>query len=198
MSQSANVRSLESLREFKTALVKFIDHAKRSIATSDGEVQRVSIWLDSTQPMHWLRQVRKSEELLTQAKSELFRATISQPDNPRGPTDQVRLVKKRQAEIKYANERLEKTKQWSRRFERMQHDYRSGLSSLSSSLDGELQKVTVQLDNSIRSLEAYLSTTVTQDEQLLDSTASPQSIARKGDEQSDEHADSEISTDESN
>ena len=59
MSQSANVRSLESLREFKTALVKFIDHAKRSIATSDGEVQRVSIWLDSTQPMHWLRQVRK-------------------------------------------------------------------------------------------------------------------------------------------
>ena len=110
----------------------------------------------------------------------------------------MRLVKKRQAEIKYANERLEKTKQWSRRFERMQHDYRSGLSSLSSSLDGELQKVTVQLDNSIRSLEAYLSTTVTQDEQLLDSTASPQSIARKGDEQSDEHADSEISTDESN
>ena len=74
MSRAANVKSLESLREFRIALIKYIDKAKRSISTSDGEVQRMSIWLESIQPTHWIRQVRKSEELLTQAKSELFRA----------------------------------------------------------------------------------------------------------------------------
>jgi len=197
MSRAANVKSLESLREFRIALIKYIDKAKRSISTSDGEVQRMSIWLESIQPTHWIRQVRKSEELLTQAKSELFRATLSQPDNPRGPTDQIRLVKKREAEIKYANERLEKTKQWSRRFDRMQHEYKSGLSHLSSALDGELQKVSVQLDNSIRSLEAYLSASHATKEQptKFDNTTKP-SIARKGEEQKDERPDSKISTDE--
>ena len=95
MSQAANVRSLEALRDFRSALIIFIDHAKQSIATSDGEVSRMSQWLDSTQPMFWVQEIRKGEERLTQAKSELFRATISQPDNPRGPTDQVRLVKKK-------------------------------------------------------------------------------------------------------
>ncbi|MCH2147652.1 MAG: hypothetical protein MK073_07550 [Phycisphaerales bacterium] len=197
MSQAANVRSLEALRDFRSALIKFIDHAKRSIATSDGEVSRVSQWLDSTQPMFWVQAIRKGEERLAQAKSELFRATISQPDNPRGPTDQVRLVKKRQAEIKHATAKYEKTKQWSRRFERLQHEYRSGLTPLSSALDGELQKVVVQLDNSIRSLEAYLSTTLAKDEQLAESQSTPESIARKGSDNTDEHADSEISTDES-
>ena len=197
MSQAANVRSLEALRDFRSALIQFIDHAKRAISTSDSEVGRVSQWLDSTQPMFWKQQIRKAEERLNQAKSELFRATISQPDNPRGPTDQVRLVKKREAEIKHATEKMEKTKQWSRRFERLQHEYRSGLTPLSSALDGELQKVVVQLDNSIRSLEAYLSTTLSTDEQLTDTQATPESIARKGSDNTDEHADSEISTDES-
>jgi len=198
MSQAANVRSLEALREFRSALIKFIDHAKRAISTSDSEVSRVSQWLDSTQPMYWVQEIRKGEERLAQAKSELFRATISQPDNPRGPTDQVRLVKKRQAEIKHATAKYEKTKQWSRRFERLQHEYRSGLTPLSSALDGELQKVVVQLDNSIRSLEAYLSTTLKTDEGLAETQSSPESIVRKGSDTTDEHADSEISTDESN
>jgi len=198
MSRAANVKSLESLQEFRTALIKFIDKAKRSISTSDGEVQRMSMWLETSQPTHWIQQVRKSEELLAQAKSELFRATLSQPDNPRGPTDQIRLVKKREAEIKYANEMLEKTKKWSRRFERMQHEYRSGLSHLSSALDGELQKVGVQLENSIRSLEAYLSASHTTEEKLAEfNSTTKSSIARKGAEQKDEHSDSKISTDES-
>ena len=197
MSQAANVRSLEALRDFRSALIKFIDHAKRAISTSDSEVGRVSQWLESTQPMFWKQQIRKGEELLNQAKSELFRATISQPENPRGPTDQVRLVKKREAELKHANEKLEKTTQWSWRFARLQHEYRSGMMPLSSALDGELQKVVVQLDNSIKSLEVYLSTTLKTDEGLAETQSIPESIARKGSDKTDEHADSEISTDES-
>ena len=83
MAQAANVRSLEALREFRVALIKFIDKAKRAVSTSDSEVMRTQMWLDSHQPAHWKRELRKSEEQLNQAKSELFRATISQPDNRR-------------------------------------------------------------------------------------------------------------------
>ena len=114
MAKAANVRSLEALREFRVALIKFIDKAKRAISTSDSEVMRTQLWLQSDQPSHWLREIRKGEELLNQAKSELFRATLSQPDNPRGPTDQVRLVRKRKEEIEHAKQQLEKTKRWSR------------------------------------------------------------------------------------
>ena len=201
MAKTANVRSLEALREFRVALIKFIDNAKRAIATSDSEVMRTKIWLQSNQPTHWIREIRKSEEKLNQAKSELFRATISQPDNPRGPTDQVRLVRRRKAEIEHAEEKLEKTKRWSRTFERSTNEYRGAMSPLSSALDGTAHKAVVLIEKSIATLESYIASSVPTSEETLDSTQG-KSIARKGNKQmestNDEHANSNRTTDEGN
>ena len=198
MAKAANVRSLEALREFRVALIKFIDKAKRAISTSDSEVMRTQIWLQSDQPHHWVREIRRGEERLNQAKSELFRATLSQPDNPRGPTDQVRLVRKRKEEIEYAKQQLEKTKRWSRAFERSTNDYRGSMSPLSSALDGTAHKAVVLIERSIETLESYLRSTAPTSEETA-SSAKGQSIARKGDDnmetKNDEHANSDSTTD---
>lgn len=199
MAKQANVRSLESLKDFRVALIKFIDKAKRAIATSDSEVMHTQIWLESNQPSHWIREIRKGEERLNQAKSELFRATISQPDNPRGPTDQVRLVRKRKAEIEHAKKKLEQTKRWSRMFERSVNEYRGAISPLSSALDGSAHKAVVLIERAITSLEQYLATQTTSSEPIDSSTSTP-SIARKGKEQAEpnnEHTDSDSTIDES-
>ena len=200
MAQAANVRSLEALREFRVALIKFIDKAKRAVSTSDSEVMRTQMWLDSHQPAHWKRELRKSEERLNQAKSELFRATISQPDNPRGPTDQVRLVNRRKAEIEHAKLKYEKTKRWSRMFERSTNEYRGSISPLSSALDGTAHKAVVLIERSIATLESYLSSETPTSAETL-TAPEGDSIARKGAEQSEsnhEHADSDRTTDQGN
>jgi len=198
MSQAANVRSLESLKEFRSALIKFIDEAKRAISTADSEVSHTQIWLHSTQPMHWIQTERRGNEKLAIAKSELFRATISQPDNPRGPTDQIRLVKRRQSEIKDAQDKLLVTKRWSRKMERETNEYRGAITPLLSSLEGSLNKAVFIIDKSIQSLEAYLSTSIKPNEELQDSTGTA-TIARSGEEYvkeeiKDEHADSGSTT----
>lgn len=201
MAQSANVRSLETLKEFRTALIKYIDKAKRSISTADSEVTRAQIWLQSTQPLHWKHEIRRAEERLAQAKSELFRATISQPDNPRGPTDQIRLVKKRQAEIKFAEVKLDKTKRSARHLEHEINEYRGAMAPLSTALEGDMNKAVSILERSIKSLEAYIATPSTTDQEMLDNTLALESIARKGEdkkEQQDEHANGDSPADESN
>jgi hypothetical protein len=201
MAQSANVRSLETLKEFRTALIKYIDKAKRSISTADSEVTRAQIWLQSTQPLHWKHEIRRAEERLAQAKSELFRATISQPDNPRGPTDQIRLVKKRQAEIKFAEVKLDKTKRSARHLEHEINEYRGAMAPLSTSLEGDMNKAVSILERSIKSLEAYIATPSTSAQEMLDNTLALDSIARKGEdkkEQQDEHANGDSPADESN
>lgn len=187
MAKSANVRSLEALREFRVALIKFIDKAKRAISTSDSEVARMKSWIESNQPTHWTRELRKGEELLNQAKSELFRATLSQPDDPRGPTDQVRLVRRRKEEIEFAKKKLEQTKRWSRIYERNANEYRGAVSPLSSALDGSALKAVVLIERSIKTLEQYLSTSAPSAEVKTQTTptTSP-SIARKGDDQTEE------------
>jgi len=198
MAKAANVRSLEALREFRVSLIKFIDKSKRAIATSDSEVMRTQIWLESNQPMHWKRELRKAEEQLNQAKSELFRATISQPDNPRGPTDQVRMVRKRKIEIENAKEKLERTKRWSRIFEQSTNEYRGAIAPLSSALDGTAQKAVVLIERSISRLEEYLQGNRPNLEEL-EQINNTKSISRKGEdkESTDEHANSDGPADKS-
>ena len=198
MSQSANVRSLDAIREFRVALINFIEEARRGISTADSEILRPHTWLESTQPLHWKHEVRHREEKLNQAKSELFRATISQPDNPRGPTDQVRLVRKRQEEIKHAQVKLDRTKRWFRRFEQQINEYRGALAPLSAMLDGNLNKAVVILERSIQSLEAYIASTAPTAKQELAPERDAASIARKGEDKTedtpDEHVISEDTT----
>ncbi len=200
MAKSANVRSLEALREFRVALIHFIDKAKQAVATSDSEVMRTQLWLQSQQPAHWIQVIRRSEEKLAQAKNELYRAKISQPDNPRGPTDQIQLVRKCKEEVAHSRQKLKQTNRWSRTFERSSNEYRSALSPLSSALDGSAQKTVHLIEKSIATLEQSLSTkTASATEEL--STTQTTSIARKGEEQTeytnDEHANSDSTTNES-
>ena len=198
MSHAANVRSLDALGEFRTALIKFIDMAKRAIATAESELQRTHTWLNSTQALHWTHEIRRAEELLNQAKSELYRAKLSQPDNPRAPTDQVRLVRKRQSEIVHAQEKKEKAKRWSRTLERETNEYRGALSPLSSSLDGQLHKAVVLIDRSIKTLESYITTSLPSSASEISVPSDTTSIARHGDdihkEDNDEHANSDCTT----
>ncbi len=198
MAKAANVRSLEALKDFRVALIKFIDKAKRAVSTSDSEVMRTQMWLDGQQSSHWSVEIRKAEVGLANAKSELFRASISQPDNPRGPTDQVRLVRKRKQEIEFARKKLDTTKRWARIFEHNSNEYKGAMSPLSSALDGSAQKTVVLIERSIATLESYLKTTAPTLEVSSDDQQT-KSIARKGEEElettQDEHADRDIATD---
>ena len=200
MAESVNVKSLDALQEFRSALIQFIDKAKRATSTAESEVYSVQAFVSKTQFMYWRSEIRKSEEKLSQAKSELYRASISQPDNPRGPTDQIILVQKRQAEIKHAHQQLARTQHWARILEHQNHEYRSAMAPLAASLDGDLQKTVVKIDNAIASIELYLADTV-QISKEPDPSQGASSIVRKGSDRKEvdhEHDDSQGATDEGN
>ena len=184
MPESVNVKSLDALQDFRSALIHFIDKAKRATSAAESEVYSVQSWVSQTQVMYWRTEIRKSEENLSQAKSELYRASISQPDNPRGPTDQIKLVQKREAEIKHAQKQLDRTKHWTRVLEHQNHEYRSAMAPLTASLDGDLQKTVVKIDNAITSIELYLADKV-QDSKEPETSIDAESIARKGSDRKD-------------
>ena len=200
MPESANVKSLDSLIDFRVALINFIEKSKLALSTGEAEISNMQSWVGHRQLMHWKIAIRKSEEKLSQAKSELFRATISQPDNPRGPTDQIRLVNKRKEEIAHGQKKYERTKRWGRILEHENHEYRSAITPLAASLEGELQKAVMKIDNAIVAIELYLADVVAENEELHTETQGT-SIARRGVDRKDakdEHGNSESTIDEGN
>ena len=200
MPESANVKSLDSLIDFRVALINFIEKSKLAVSTGESEISNMQSLVGHTQLMHWKFVIRKAEEKLSQAKSELFRATISQPDNPRGPTDQIRLVNKRKEEIAHGQKKYERTKRWGRILEHENHEYRSAITPLAASLEGELQKAVMKIDNAIVAIELYLADVVVENEELHTENEAT-SIARKGVDRKDakdEHGNGESTIDEGN
>lgn len=197
MARSADVRSIDALRDFRVALLEFIDFARRSLATAESEVQRMDSWLTHEQPESWKRQVRHRKEMLAQSKSELFRATISQPDNPRGPVDEQRRVRKCEEAIREAEDKLARTKRWAREFVRGAQEYHGATAALGASLDGELTAAAGKVDRAISTLEVYLADAP--DVVIAEETPDAASIARRGDQEeagTDEHADGPRAADE--
>ena len=77
MADSAKVRSIEALRDFKVALKDFEETAKLALGEAQHEVQRALGWLQNDRVMHWKRELRRRQNRWSDAKSELMRAQIA-------------------------------------------------------------------------------------------------------------------------
>ena len=60
--------TLDALRDFRIAMIKFIEIVSVSLADADGDVLRTANWLELEQIPYWTTQIRKREELVTRCK----------------------------------------------------------------------------------------------------------------------------------
>src|ERR1700719_1574488 len=78
MSRSANVLSVQTLKDFKVVMCNFAEEARNSLSGVDMELRRMRDWLERDQLGYWMSQVKKRSEDLMQARSDLHRRKISQ------------------------------------------------------------------------------------------------------------------------
>ena len=53
MSTSAHVDSIDALKTFRVALIKFAEEANAALATAEAEMQRTVGWLERDQLSFW-------------------------------------------------------------------------------------------------------------------------------------------------
>ena len=72
-NERADVRSIEVIDAFRTVLVGFIDAGRGALMEAESDLERTILWLDRDRVGHWTRQIRRRQELVVRAKSELYR-----------------------------------------------------------------------------------------------------------------------------
>jgi hypothetical protein len=157
-ASGAGVGSLEALKDFRAALCRFIKDAGDSLLTVDLELRRALEWLHLDRPKFWQAEIRRREEAVLHAKADLSRArTTAMFGNTAGCTDQKVALRRAQARLQEAEEKLVTVRRWSMTLEREVEDYRGPSQQLSNLLEAELTAAVAQLDQLIDALEAYLS-----------------------------------------
>jgi hypothetical protein len=151
----ADVRSIESLAQFRAELAEFADQAKAALGTMDMDIQRTSSWLDS-QARHWQSQQRQAEDFVIEAQQILRRKRLMRiGGNPVDTTQEELVLRRAKAKLDYVEQKLERTKFWLRGLPDALLEYEGPARQLSSMLEQQIPKMLAQLSHKLQVLEQY-------------------------------------------
>ena len=155
MSESAQVSSIDALRQFRAKLCEFGVNALESLAAVEMEIRHVQDWL-TQQVKNWQLQVRDRGEDVARAKAALVRHKWGSKDGKGVGTTEVELeVKKAKRRLEEAEAKIEVTRRWQRQLPKAVHDYEGPARQLTGYLEADLKQVMAMLDRMTNALEAY-------------------------------------------
>jgi len=157
MSDSARVHSLDALKDLRTALLKFGTEASSAVSVADLEIRRVLDGLRASLSF-WQAEVRRCQDEVVRAKSELSRRRWGHSEG-RGPgqTEAEIVLKKAQARLRHAEEKVEITRNWLRTLPQEVQECEGPLRQLAGFVEADLRHAAAVLDMKIAALEAYVS-----------------------------------------
>lgn len=143
---AANV-SLDALRDFRVALVKFSETCAVAIGDADGEVHRTLHWLELEQLPYWTQQIRQRETLVAQWKDAVRQKQLYKDSTGgrQSAVDELKNLARAQASLLEAQERWTATKQYIRKLQKQQMEYRGQVQKLSLALTGDVRECLARL-----------------------------------------------------
>lgn len=157
MAEFARVTSIEALRQFKGALADFGEQVGLALSEAQSDVQRTVAWLSNDRLMHWQREMKKRQERLALAKSELFRKQMESNDTRTSAAVERKNVAKAERLVEEAEQKLKNVKKWKTVLERELMLFRAQCAQVSAVAQSDVPITIARMDKMIGALEAYIS-----------------------------------------
>jgi hypothetical protein len=157
MSQGANVRSVDAIRDFKVALINFAEDAQNALGSVEMEIRQIRNWLLRDQLSFWQSQIKRGQERVSMARADLFRRKISQSNSDAiSDTEQKEALRDAERKLREAEEKVITIKKWIPILEHALSEYHSQSQPLGDHLSGRFAATLNLLDRMLDSLDAYL------------------------------------------
>jgi hypothetical protein len=158
---SAHVLSIQALEEFKGHLTRFNAQAQEILNATEIEIRRTLDWLQE-RLNYWRNEVRRRQEILTQAERALAACRAGGWYDKNGYyheppcTAQWEAVHRARTYLAEAEAELRTVQEWTRLVERQAEEYHRQAQRLKAWLDGELPKANAFLERKITTLQSYI------------------------------------------
>jgi uncharacterized coiled-coil DUF342 family protein len=172
MADRAQITSLDALESFQTALVLYLDKARRALDEISDEVKRTRTWVESDRHVHWSNEAKRRARVLEMKQQELFSARIGNLAEPTQGHQQA--VRKARQALEEANQKLEQVRRWSREFDNRVEPLARHVDKLRHTLTVDMAKAAASLKQTLEILHQYAGMSPTPSPPVgTDSTPSP-------------------------
>jgi DNA repair exonuclease SbcCD ATPase subunit len=156
MTRTARVTSIETVSDFRAHLVEFGTKARDTLSAIEMQIRRTIDWLGERQK-YWHHEIKVRQEELTRAKIELEqRKNMGKDGRGPGTADHEKNLRKAQARLKEAEDKVQSCKRWLPLLEHAVREYHGPARGLSGALDADLVQALALLERKLTALESYL------------------------------------------
>jgi hypothetical protein len=160
MSRSANVHSVQTLKDFKVAMIEYAEDARNALSGVDMDLRRTRDFLERDQLGYWQMQVKRRNEEVMQARSDLHRRKISQQGSDAvSDTEQKEALREAMRRLRVAEDKVALIKKLIPQLHHAIAEYHSHSQPLGDHLTGGFERSVATIENMVRALESYLATT---------------------------------------
>ncbi len=160
MAQGAKVTSIAVLREFRPALIKFVEEARASLVAAESECNRTLEWLRRDRTVYWKKEKRRREDEIVRCKTELMNKQRSATGDPRSAVEERKALNRAVQRLEEAVRKQADTKHWLRQLEKEQMQYKGMAQALNGQITRLEDKALHDLDRMAEALEDYVSMAV--------------------------------------
>lgn len=157
MPGGAKVTSIAALREFRPALIKFVEESRAALIAAEADASRTIDWLRREQAPFWKKEIRRRQDEITRCKTDLFNKQRSASGDPRSAVEERKALERAQRRLEDAQARAEHTSYWIRQLEKEHMAYKGTSQMLASQIITMEDKALYDLDRMAAALEEYVS-----------------------------------------
>ena len=171
MDHSANVSSIDALRELRVALVQFTAESKDAIVMLTLESRKAIQWLMYDRARYWPDQLRKAQEKVVHARNDLERCQLrfGSEDAP-SCFDQKKALEKAKRRLKVCEEKVKVVKKWTLAIRHELEEFNGELAKMNDWLESDLPRAIALLERMVRALDKYAGDVRTLDGAKIHST----------------------------
>ncbi|MEZ6065319.1 MAG: hypothetical protein R3B90_06335 [Planctomycetaceae bacterium] len=153
---SANVRSIEAIRDFRATVQKFAEEVEGALEAVQIELQRAFDWIEHDRPHYWQLQTRRGFDLVAQT-----RVALSTCQMRKVAGRQPSCIEEKQAcaaakrRLEHCQQQIERVKHWNVKIHHDANEFRGRMGTFQRSLGQELPKLIALLTRTIDVLERY-------------------------------------------
>jgi sensor histidine kinase regulating citrate/malate metabolism len=153
---SAHVRDIQVIREFRAAVLEFIDEATSSLEAMLMELQRGVMWVEQDRPRYWTNEVRKGFDKVAETRVSLNRCQMRTVAGQRSSCiEEKQAFAKAKLRLQHCQEQVDQVKRWTVKVRHDSDEFRARLSALKRLLEIDLPQACALLEQTAAILESY-------------------------------------------
>jgi hypothetical protein len=158
MSESAHIESIDALRHFRVALIKFAESAMSALGDAESDMINRLRWLENEQLSFWQLQIRRRHDELERAKEALRMKRLFRDSAGRTPhaVEEEKAVRLAQVRLEEAELKLANVKKYARILQKEIEVYKGLVQRLATTLQSEMPVAAAMLDGFVMTLENYI------------------------------------------